>query len=195
MRTDFDVNRSVAGFVRFMSLNLRTGILRKVIERKNLILYGGADILAQLLSGDPAYAVRYMYLEFKNLANPLDPITPPPFDRSGGRSYYEGLVSSPDTDFLRVPLTGTPALSSSDALLYSFNTGTFFAMSEGAAGIHGKTFAPGSNSAVFGAALVATPDPDDRSKDVVFSRVYSGIDKILKESGFEIGVSWAVRFK
>ena len=164
-----------------------------VVEVPNLILYSGADVLAKLLSGNSEYKINGMYLEFKNLADPTDPITPPTFDRTGGRDYYDGLVSSPDTDFIRVSLASLPLLQATD-VDYSNNQITFFSISSGSTGFHGKTFSSAANSAVFGAALIATPGGSDQAQDIVYARVYSGIDKILKESSREIGVTWVTQF-
>lgn len=189
----YDLARSVKGFVRFYARELSSGRTSKVIERPNLVLFEGADVLAQLLSGARGYHVNTMYLEFKNLAAPGDAITPPSFDRGDGIAYYNGLISSPDTDFLRVPLTVGPLVESSGGD-YAGNQTTFFGISEGTVGFHGKPFLPSSNSAIFGAALIASPDPADQSLDKVYARVYTGIDKILKQTGFEIGVTWTTRF-
>jgi hypothetical protein len=190
---DYPLSKNVRSRVRFFSIDKRTGMVRKLLERTNLVLFEGADVLAQLLSGARGFHVATMYLEFKNLALPADPITPPTFDRGGGIGYYNGLISSTDTDFLRVPLTVSPLVESSGGD-YAGNQVTFFGISEGVAGFHGKPFLAGSNSAVFGAGLVASPDPSDQSLDRVYARAYTGIDKILKEAGFEIGVTWTTRF-
>jgi len=193
-RSLYALDKCAKGRARFFLFNPNTGQIKQIIDTQNLVLYSGADILAKCLSGDTTYAVASMYLEFKNLADPGDPITPPAFDREGGIGYYNDLASSPDTDYLRVPLMTAPDFSSSDADLYTGNQALFFAMSEGTTGIHAKAFGPATNSAVYGAALVATPDPLVPANDVVFSRTYTGIGKILKEAGFEIGVSWTMRF-
>ena len=177
----------VKGRPRFFLFNPKTGEIRKVIERDNLVLYSGADILAKLLSGASEYAVKTMYLEFANTASPVVPT----FDRTGGLAYYNGLTG--DYDFLRVPLQVSPALSSSDAV-YANNIVSFYGISEGAVGVLGKAFSYAAGSNVFGAALVASPNPGEQSEDVVFSRVYTGIGKIPKEAGFEIGVLWPVQF-
>jgi hypothetical protein len=187
-----DVNTKGKGAIKLFAFNPKTRVLRKLIERENLVLYGGADILAKLLSGDPKYAINTMYLEFINLANPADPVPAPTFDRSGGVTYYTGLTGT--QDFLRVPLVVTPIIDSSDTGLYAGNRVTFFGVSEGMSGFHGLPFNSAVNSAVYGAGLVAAPSITDQSNDVVFSRVYTGIDKVLKESGFEIGVTWTIQF-
>ena len=183
----------ISGHLRFFSYDPLTGRIIKLIEKKNLILYGGADILSLLLAGQNDYRARTMYIEFQNLADPSDPITPPTFGRDGGASYYDGLISSPDRDFIRIALSVSPSFASSGGD-YQNNVVTFFGQTAGTSGFHGKSFGESANSAVFGAALVASPDTQDQSKDVVFSRVYSGIDKILKQTGQEIGVTWSIRF-
>lgn len=189
----YSLNRNAEGVIRIFSFDPKTLLIKSVVEKHNLILYSGADILAKCLTGDATYAVSSMFMEFKNLPSPSDPITPPAFDRSGGIAYYTGLAASLDTDYLRVPLVASPDFASSDDTYYENNQVTFFAISEGSTGVHGKTFSPVSNSAVYGAALVATPEPTQPTQDVVFSRVYSGVGKVLKESGFEIGITWTVR--
>lgn len=192
VRGIFDLARDARGDVKIFSFDPRTGVVHKLLEKQNLILYSGADVLAKLLAGQRT-PVNAMYMEFKNLAAPGDSITPPTFDREGGISYYNGLATSPDTDFLRIPLTVNPTIESSDGV-YGGNQVVFFGVSEGTAGFHGKSFLDTANSAVFGAALVAAPDLADQSQDLVFSRIYSGIDKVLKVAGHQIGVTWTIRF-
>jgi len=190
---NYPLDRMVKGVVRFVSFDKENLWPNKVIVRENDVMFEGADIMAQLLSGHSEFAVSTMYLEFKNLAAPGDVIVPPVFDRTGGVDYYNGLIGSPDIDFLRVPLLIGPTLSSSGSS-YAGNQVTFYAQSEGTTGFHGKTFDASANSAVFGAALVSTPSPSDQSQDRVWARLYTGIDKVLKQTGYEIGVTWMARF-
>lgn len=189
---NFDLSRDAHGMARIFSFDPLTNIIHKMIVKRNLILFGGADVLAALIAGRGS-AVNAMYMEYKNLASPGLSITPPAFDREGGISYYSGLSGSPDIDFLRIPLTVNPTIEASD-VVYGGNQVVFFGVSEGAVGFHGKSFLDTSNSAVFGAALVAAADLGDQSQDVVFSRIYSGIDKVLKVAGHQIGVTWTIRF-
>jgi hypothetical protein len=195
----YDLNKSASGSVRFFAYETATKRIVKMIARHNLVLYGGADILSKLLSGAAGYHVSTMYLEYINLPSPGDPIVVPTFDRTGGVSYYNSLASSPDTDFMRVPLQIAPTLSSSNEDLYAFNKATFIGISEGTVGFHGKPFGPASNSAVYGAALVATPSPTDQAEDIVFSRVYAGevsgwSEAIAKGAGIQIAATWTIQF-
>jgi hypothetical protein len=193
----YDLGRDAHGTVRFMAFNGKRIV--KMVRLKNLVLYSGADVLAKLLSGAAGHHISTMYLEFKNLAAPGDPISVPTYDRSGGLDYYNSLAASSDTDFLRIPLQIANTLSSSDEDLYAYNRVTFVGVSEGTQGFHGKTFGPAANSVVFGAALVAAPDQADQSRDLVFSRVYAGAvsgwaEAMEKEAGTQIAVTWAIRF-
>ncbi len=182
----YALDRDACGLPSFFSFNKKTGEIKNFIECRNKILYSGADIMAQNLIGQSGYAVNTMYMEFNNNLGG-DPAVPPAFDRTGGKTYFDALETEDDVDFLRIPL-----ISSSDEGLYQGNQATFFAISEGSIGRWGKSFPSGSG--VYGAALVAAPDEGDPTKDIVYSRVYAGINTIFKEAGFEIGVTWTTRF-
>jgi hypothetical protein len=183
------------GLVSIFSFDEKTKRICRQISLQNLILYSGADILGRLLAGQSAYAINMVYLEFQNT---VGAIVPPAVSRADGVAYYNGLSASPDTDFLRLPLLVEPSMDASSAD-YESNQVTFFAESEGTEGFFAKPFAEASSSFVFGAALVAAPDPTDQSKDIVFSRVYLGelgwTDAIDKQDGKQIGLTWAIRFK
>jgi hypothetical protein len=175
--------------VRFFSYDPKTNRIGKVIERRNLIVYSGADVLARLLAGQPKYAPNAMYLEFKNTGGSSVPA--PSYGRGLATEYYQTLAS--DVDFLRIPLMVTPFLSASDNN-YKNNQVTYFATSQGVAGAKAISPLPfNTNSVVYGAALVAMPDLNDVSQDVVFSRVYTEIGSIQKEVGHEIGVTWTIQ--
>ena len=197
--SQYDLSKDASGVARFFSFDEETKVIKKMVVTKNLILFSGADILAQALAGTPGYKVSTLYLEFKNLAMPGDPVPIPSFDRTGGVAYYNGLASSLDIDYLRIPLQISPSFGTSDETDYENNRVTFVGISEGTLGFHGKLFGSGANSAVYGAALVASPAPDDQTQDRVFSRVYAGVvagwaSAIEKQAGTQIGVTWTVRF-
>lgn len=173
--------------VRFFSYDPVTMKVAKVIELRNLIVYSGADILAQLLAGNNQFKPGAMYMEFKNTGG--TPVTPPSYNRTNGTLYYQTLPS--DVDILRIPLIVTPAISKSSDN-YQGNQVTFFGTTQGVAGLkHGLAF--NTNSVVYGAALVATPKLDDDTQDLVFSRVYTEIGSIQKAAGHQIGVTWTIQ--
>lgn len=167
----------------------KTGVIHQYTEKANLILYSGADCLSSLLAGDERYAITTMYLEYKNGTGGA-PIPAPVYDRTGGIAYYNTIVGA---DILRVPLAAVPTITTSGSD-YLGNKATFFSISEGTVGeVNSLAFTTAADSAVYGAALVATRDPDDRSQDVIFSRVYFPT-KLTKLAGLEVGVVWPVQF-
>lgn len=190
-----NLGRQAKGLVTLFSFDEKTRRICRQISLQNLILYSGADILGRLLAGQSDYAINMLYLEFQNTSGA---IIPPAVSRADGIAYYNGLSSSPDTDFLRLPLLVNPTVDASSPD-YESNQATFFAESEGTAGFFGKAFSEAAASWVFGAALVVAPDPADQSKDIVFSRVYIGelgwAAAIDKQNGKQVGVTWTIRFK
>jgi hypothetical protein len=135
-----------------------------------------------------------MYIEFENVASPGDAVTIPTFARGAGTEYYDDLQSSGTRDFLRVPLTQDPLVGvAGDGDEYTKLT--FFAQTQGVEGVTGKTYSPGVNSKVFGAALVATPLFADRTQDIVVARSYFPADEqVLKDASSQVGVTWDITF-
>jgi hypothetical protein len=157
--------------------------------RPNLVVYSWAEIVANLLNTAAAnYKLSGMLLEFKNVANAGDPVTPPSFDRTGGIAYYNGLSSSPDVDFLRVPILASGVTTSDTGATFSV-----FAKDQGAVGVNGKPYDNAHHSKLYGAAVVAIVDPADRTRDLVFSRYYLPTDEQqLKLATGQLGIEWAI---
>jgi hypothetical protein len=171
------------GSVQVGTFNTETGELRVLDGGPNIIVYEGVDLLAAILAGQP-YDINTMYMEFTNGVVPT--VTPDPAD---GRDYYAALESGlSDRDYIRVTLTANPTRESTDETKFTGNKINYFAMSTGAtAGRGGKAFTTGSK--VYGVALVAAPDVDDASQDVVFSRSYNFTEK-TKQVNEEISIAW-----
>lgn len=185
-----------------------SGLMVPVHTQHNQIQYSWGFIAAQQIgyrrqAGRPDYSVSAMYVEFENVADPEDPIAADgEFERDLGVAYYNDMLASATRDFLRVPLRLEPSLSiSADYADYfvageSGNQLTFFAQTAGTQGVHGKTFSHTVNSKTFAAALVATPEFSDRTKDVVFARTVFDInDQVTKEASSQIGITWDVAFE
>jgi hypothetical protein len=160
--------------------------------KKNLVLYQWAEITSKLLTlGDSRYRIGGMYLEFQNVANPGDPVSPPIFDRTRTVQYYDDLAGSSDTDYLRVPLIGSQTLSTGSGLVN--NEIVFFARTGGVVGVHGKPFSYAANSVVFGASLVAFIDATDATQDLLFSSFYFDVpDQQQKLATSQVGIEWAL---
>jgi hypothetical protein len=160
--------------------------------KSNLVLYQWTEIVSKLLTtGDSRYRIGGMYLEFKNVASPGTTVSPPSFTRARTVAYYDALASSPDTDYLRVPLTATQILSEGEGL--TNNQLVFFARSSGMTGVHGKSFSYASNSVVFGASLVAFVDATDTTQDLLYSSIYFATeDQQQKLATSQIGLEWPI---
>ena len=175
-----------------MSVNEQTGIITKMAAQPNIIPFEGADILARLMSGDISYKPGAFLFEFENTAGA--PSIPSPV-RSEDSSYYiNDLSLEVAKDYMRIPLIIPPGVSASGGD-YSGNQVTFFAMTSGMVGIHGKTFDQAVNSKVYGVALVATPTVTEYTQDHLFSRSYTGFDPVAKEDGHSVAAQYMIRFR
>jgi hypothetical protein len=166
-----------------------------VFERtftKNLRLYGAETIISQLLRDDPTgkdWRLSTAYIEFEN--NSGAAVSTPTPTRDEGLEYYLGLSSDPKRDYLRVPVIST-ILESSDSDLYPGGNQTrYLVHTSGVTGVNGKSFSSGSQSRVYGAALVATPVSGDHTQDVVYSRVYfSSGNQSIKTATTQIAMEY-----
>lgn len=156
----------------------------------NLVLFQWAKITTKLLtSGLANYRIGGMYLEFENVASPGDTVTPPAFNRTRDINYYNNLSASATKDYLRVPMTATQVLSEGEGL--TDNLIIFFARSSGVVGVHGKAFSDAYNSTIYGISLVAFPDVNDVTQDLLFSSHYfDSTEQKQKESNSQIGIEW-----
>ena len=156
--------------IRAMVVNPKTGEVFRMEEVENQIQYRMCDILIMRLAGYPDYKINTMYMEYYNAAFMGAPGVPG-FDRDAQIAYYTGLPAN--RDFLRVPLSVTPYLQSTDAAHYQNNRATFYAMSAGyAVGNNGEAFSVAAQSTVIGLALVVAPDASNQSEDIVVARAY-----------------------
>lgn len=201
----------VRGHVTLWRVDEQTGVFTPVHSQKNQILLSWGFAAAQQLgyrpqAGRPSYHIAAMYIEYENVADPATAVTVDAFTRDLDPDYYNDLYASATQDFLRAPLRLEPTLgiSASTAVDYPgyFTAGqngnqlTFFAQTAGTAGVHGKSFGAAHNSKVYAAALVATPVPNDRSKDVIIARTtFTAGNQVTKEASAQIGITWDIAFE
>lgn len=188
--------------------NIRpSGLIEPVVHKTNQIQYAWGFIAAQCIGrAAREYAVRYMYVEYENMADPADVITTPePFGRDEGLSYYEQLYLLANKDYLRIPMVVDPLISVATGFEDYFTDGTdgnkltFFAQTQ-AAGVEGLSaglpFGSGSNSKVYGVALVAAPGGTDHSQDIIFARTYfDASEQTVKEVSSQLGITWEISFE
>jgi len=195
-----DIAPAVKGLVRLWNAR-PSGLLVPTHAVSNQIQYSWGFIAARAIGlGDSDYQVAAMYFEFENVASPGDPVTVPTFDRSEGLDYYDDLSGSGTKDYIRAALVSTPMIGVKTGYESYFGTNegnklTFFALTSGATGVHGKTFSDSVNSKVYGLALVATPVFADPTQDVIFARTYfQSSEQVVKEASSQIGGTWDVSF-
>lgn len=189
-------------FITVWSIDEATGHKTKLFEQNNLVMYTwGLAVAKGWCQGNANYLPSTFYFEYENVAMPGDTVTVPTYARSDGLSYYLTLPAGPPAkDYLRLSVSGLPSISIYSGYEPYFtapdgNVATFFAQTAGTTGQLGRPFASGSNSKVYGVALVATPVPGDKTKDVIIARSYfSTMNQQLKMTGTQIGVTWSVPF-
>ena len=148
----------------------------------------------------PSYRLSSMYVEFENMSDPSVAVTIPAFDKSEGLSYYNNLSLSGTRDYLRIPLIQQPLLGVDTGYEAFFSAGTgnkltFFAITQGSVGVHGRVYSAASNSKVCGVALVATPNFADQSQDIIFARSYYPAEQqLVKPPSSQIGIAWEIIF-
>jgi hypothetical protein len=176
------------GIVEICAINLLTKAISQFERFRNTTVYEGIDILGKLLAGQDIN-INTMYMEFTNLGSTPTVVVDP----AEGRSYYAAMDTGlTGYDYIRVPLTAEPVLSSTDATKFSANKASFFAMSTGATVGQGSHLFE-TNSKVYGVALVAAADPADATQDLVFARSYNFTAK-TKLTGEEISIAWSQIF-
>lgn len=159
----------------------------------NDVLYDWATIVGnRLVTNTPDYKISFMYIEFENVASPSNPVSLPIVYRGGGQAYYRSLSSSPNNDYLRVPIISGVLTSTDIDNFPGGNLLTFFAQTQGLTGVNGKPFSNAANSKVYGGALIAAPDPDDATQDLIFARLYyAAVDQIIKPAtSAQVGMQW-----
>lgn len=151
--------------------------------------------------GDRSYKISHLYVEFENVASAGTAVTAPAIDTNSGREYYTNLASP--RDYLRIPVRGVPQISIQpgnedyfDADADEGDTLTIEGLATGAVGENGLTFSNGSNSKIFGVGLVASPDANDPTKDIVLHRGYysTAKQKVVPSVG-SLLVGWEIYFR
>lgn len=153
-------------------------------DQKNMVVYGGADVLARLLAGQNNYRIQHFYLEFQNIAGSPTPLA---VSRANNAATVKSYLTT-DKDLLRAPLAATPLISASSGT-YAGNQATFYALSTATTGLlNGLGFGPGTNSKVMALCLVAAPT-GAHADDIVYARAVLGTPVAAVGAG-TISASW-----
>lgn len=123
------------------------------------------------------YGISRFYIEFGNVPDANDVVTTPDFDVDDGIEYYVGLSEDPCCDFVREPVAYIEKFVSNSSLFSLPHALKAYAQTTAVEGIHGKPFTSLAISKITGGALVAAPDPNDYTKDILISRWYYDSNK------------------
>ena len=177
-------NDFLKGFVKIYREHKLTKQTELLVDKSNMILKGGAKLLAQSLSGDAGSKIWGMYIGFNNSADFNKPLITVDY----GNPFNKLNEISPSFGYLREPLTFPASFSSSEG--YDKNTVLFSTMITSASSVGGAEFQNGS-SYIYEVGLIAAPEPSDISKDTVFSR--TNFNQILYDSSYNFTITWGVR--
>jgi hypothetical protein len=161
------------------------GTFTPMLRGDNLGTYALATVLARGISGDPAYRVTHMYMEFVNGAVPELTAS-----RSTTKAYYDGLSGR---DYLRVPVVLHKIDTAGQN--YSNNRAWLYGESVGAQGVLGDPFTQAAESKVFGGALVCCPDGNPNSDIVVTQFYFANQGSVPKLNNNSVSIRWPMVFK
>ncbi len=201
------------GFVTIGYRNKDTGNFTPILHKKNLVMYGAADIMARLVAGDMRYAISHMYYHYQNTSSNsivIDPI----LDRSAGAEFFKSInaqeVGATTEDWLRIPIITAARIDKypNDPNLnqyYQFgNMATFVATSAShptQSGESSEEYPFGDEtqtgtgpSKIKGVALVSSPSPEDKNQDIVFSRLALDTPITVQANSY-IDCFWGLAFK
>lgn len=176
-------SKGLTGFIKIWKTSKTTGLSELVVEKQNMILKGGAQIIAHALGGKPEAKIWGMYMGYYNGIG-----TPPP-------PIIDVDYSSPFLDYvaplgyLREPLTFTPNYLASPGYESYENTVLFSTMITTASKAGGADF--NTASQLYEVALVAAPDVSNPARDTVFSR--TSFNPIQYNSNYNFTITWGVR--
>jgi hypothetical protein len=179
---NLSVNKALAGFVKIWKTDIQTGESSLVVDKPNMILKGGAKMIAHALGGKPEAAIWGMYIGYNNTEFSL--INAPAITVDYANPFNE--FSEP-FGYLREPLTFTPTYSSS--VDYDENTVLFSTMITTASSAGGAIF--GTDSRIYEVALVSAGDVASAARDTVFSR--TNFNPIQYNSSYNFTITWGVR--
>lgn len=200
MLDDFTCFTKLSGFSGFYKIwrtNIETGKSELVVEKKNMVLYQGMDLLAKALAGVRYAAVSHMYIGYKT-TDDISGFTPPTIDKAYTNKFedYDVSPSLADLGYLRLPLNFTPTYLNTGAD-YENNVAVFTTVvtANNSTSPNGADFNDSGDaepSHIFEIALVAALDPTGDNEDIIFSR--ANFEPIVYDPAYNLTISWGIQF-
>lgn len=180
------VPNNLTGFVQIWKTDKNSGARELVVDKQNMILKGGAQIIAHALAGKPGANIWGMYIGYYNGSGNV----PPPIIDIDYSSPFINYVDP--LGYLREPLTFTPSYMSSPGYEAYENTVLFSTMITTAYKAGGAASADfNTSSQIYEVALVSAPEATNLTKDTVFSR--TSFNPVQYNSNYNFTITWGVR--
>lgn len=189
--------KKMRGFFKIWAVDPITGKKELLVDKENMILNAGADLLASALAGVKYTHVSHMYIGYKNHADDtFYPGSVPTVDKEYTVKFTDYNTGSyTDFGYLRVPLSYSPSfIAQTD---YENNVAIFTAVVTTASAANGSTatFKDDTQvnpSHIFEVALVAATEPTSQTGDKVFSRAQ--FEPLLYNNSYNLTITWGVQF-
>lgn len=188
------LNVQFSGFYKIWKVHKVTGQKELLVSKPNLVLYQGADLLAQSLAGVKYAHISHMYIGYSNQVGFVTANDAPVIDKEnsiGFQNYGAGIYS--DLGYVRIPLAYNPTYVAQAN--YENNIAIFTTVVSTTDGSFGAPFndslnAPVSN--IFEVGLAAALTPDNSAGDKIFSR--ANFESIVYDSNYNLTISWGINF-
>lgn len=186
-----------AGFFKIWKVNKQTGSSELVVDKKNKILYSGADLMAKALAGVRYAHISHMYVGYKTTSD-ISGFTPPEIDKEYTNQFidYNTSETFEDLGFLRLPLAHFPTYlnttnyENNTVIFTTSVTASASPATDASAEFHDSS--DDSPSYLYELALVAALDPTSMSQDLLFSR--ANFDPIVYDTNYNLTISWGINF-
>lgn len=173
-------SEALSGFIQIWKTDPVSGESSLLVHKKNMILKGGAKLIAQTLGGKPDAKIWGMYIGYNNTAD----FIPKTIDVDYSARFSDYVAPF---GYLREPLTFSPSYLSSED--YDQNIVLFSTMVTSATKEGGADFS--TDSRIYEVALIAAGDGNNSSQDVVFSR--TNFNAIQYNPTYNFTITWGIR--
>ena len=160
---NYKFNAEARGHVKIWQFNPESGEKKLLVDKDNLILRTGADVMAASLAGQPNSKISHFYIGYTSSGT--TPVAP---SITVGSTKAELFPTDATHGYLRVPLAFPASFLSEDNYTANVPYFTCF-ITNGSYTSHGATFGNGVNLYTLG--LVNAQNPSGSNQDRLFSAI------------------------
>jgi hypothetical protein len=182
---DYMLNQGAQGHVKIWQFNPESGDKKLLLEKKNLILKTGADVMASALAGLPNSKITHFYVGYTTSGT--TPVAP---SITAASTKANVFPTDSTHGYLRVPLAFPPGFLQESG--YSGNVPYFTTfITNGSFTSSGAAFADGANLYTLG--LVNAQNPSGSNQDRLFSAIT--FTPITYQVAHGLAITWGVTFR